>query len=119
MSDIKLDDTGDIDFTNGELSLTDGVDAVRQRLSQRLSFFLGEWFLDRTRGIPYVQQVFIKNPNPAVIDAIFKREILAEPSIRELQSFTLDLDTITRVLTITFRALTTVGPIDFEEEFGL
>lgn len=119
MSDIRLDNSGDIDLTNGEMTLTTGVEAVAQRLKQRLGMFLSEWFLERSRGIPYIQQVFVKAPNPQVIDAVFKREVLAEPSLRELQSFELDLNTATRELTVRFRAIVDDGPIDFEEVFGI
>lgn len=120
MSDIKLDEENkDLVIENGKLLLTSGIDAVRQRLSQRLGLFLAEWFLDRRRGLPYIQQVFVKNPNPVVIDTVFKREILAEPNVTKLLSFSLDLETTTRLLTVTFRAETTTGTLDFEEVFGL
>ena len=117
MSDIKLGTSGDIDLTNGAVSLTSGVTSASQRIAQRLRFFYSEWFLDRTRGVPYIQQVFVKRPNPVVIDAIFKNEILADPAVIELKQFALDLDTATRVLTITFKALTSDGLIDFSEAF--
>lgn len=119
MSDIKLADDGDIDLTNGEMTLTSGLEATKQRLTQRMRFFFQEWFLDQSRGIPYIQQVFVKNPNPVVIDAIFKKEILSDPAVIELQRFELDLETASRALTITFRVVTTDGPIDFKEVFQL
>lgn len=119
MSDIKLADDGDIDLTAGEMTLTEGLEAISQRYMQRLNFFFGEWFLDKSRGIPFIQQIFVKRPNPVVIDTIFKREILEDPSARELQEFELDLETATRLLTLSFRVRTEIGDIDFEEEFGL
>lgn len=117
--DIKLDDNGDIDLENGEMTLTDGLEAVRQRLKQRYQFIFQEWFLNQSRGIPYAQQVFVKGPSPVIIDAIFKSETLSEPSVLELQKFELDLDTQTRALTITLRAITADGPLDFKEVFDL
>lgn len=119
MSGILLDINGDIDITENKLSLTTGLKAIEQRLSQRLRLFLGEWFLDQTRGVPWIQQVFKKNPNPVVVDAVIKREILAEPQVTELQTFSLDLDTATRILTVTFRALTEEGELNFQEAFGI
>jgi len=124
MSDILLNDDKDIDITEGDLRLTSdptlgGLVKVKQRLSQRFQFFLAEWFLDRTRGIPYYEQVFVKNPNPGVIDAVFKNEILSEPNIRELRSFSLDLEPDTRVLTVAFSGLADEGAFDFREEFSL
>ena len=119
MSGILLDINGDVDITNGKLSLTTGLKAIEQRLAQRLRLFFTEWFLDKTRGIPWIQQIFKKNPNPVVVDAVIKREILAEPQVIELQTFSLDLDTTTRLLTVTFRALTTEGELNFQEAFGI
>lgn len=119
MSGIKLDINGDIDITDGKFSLTTGVDAIAQRLKQRLGLFLGEWFLDKSRGLPYIQQILVKNPNPTVIDSIFKNEILSEVAVKELTSFELDLDEPTRLLTVNFSAKTDDGPLDFSEAFGI
>lgn len=119
MSGLLLDANGEIDLTNNKMTLTTGLKAIEQRISQRLRLFLGEWFLDKTRGVPWIQQVFKKNPNPVVVDAVIKREILAEPTVRELQIFELDLDTATRILTVTFKAITTEGVLDFREAFGI
>jgi hypothetical protein len=120
MSDFRLDADGDLDLTNGEISLTgSGQEAIAQRLKQRLSFFLGEWFLDQTRGIPFIQQIFVKRPNPVVVDAVFKSEILQEPSVTELQEFELDLDTATRELTLSFRVQSEEGEINFSEVFRI
>jgi len=116
--DIKLTDLGDLDLTGAQASLTSGTTATKQRYKQRLSLFFAEWFLDRTRGVPYTEQIFVKNPNPAAIDAIFKNEILSDPATRELQLFELDLDALSRNMTVTFRALTDDGPIDFSEVFS-
>lgn len=113
MSGILLDANGDMAIEGGKLVLTSGVEATRQRLEQRLKLFFGEWFLDKSRGVPYFEQVFTKQPNPTLIDAVFKREILLDPAMRELQEFSLDLDPETRVLTVRFRARTDDGPIDF------
>jgi len=121
MSDILLDDTTkDISIVQGNLFMTgETLVAIKQRLSQRLGLFLAEWFLDQSRGIPYIEQVFKKNPNPTVIDAIFKGEIIKEPTVKEFRSFSLDLDPVTRELTVAFNVLTVVGPLDFSEAFGI
>jgi len=120
MSGILINTTtGDADITAGRLSLTTELKAVEQRVSQRLKLFLGEWFLDRRRGVPWIQQVFLKNPNPVIIDAVITREILAEPQVIKLQEFSLDIDTTTRILTVTFKANTKSGELNFQEAFGI
>ena len=120
MSDIKLEtDTHDLEVINGELSLTEGLEARSQHLKQRMGMFFGEWFLNTLRGIPYVQQVFKKNPNPVVIDSIFKNEIVSTQGVLELQTFSLDLEETTRELTVSFKARTDDGILVFEETFGV
>jgi len=89
--------------------------ATAQRLTQRYKLVAAEWFLDRTRGIPYFQQILVKNPNPVVIDAIFKNETIADPAVKEIRKFELDLDTITRGLTLTVDLNTDDGPVNLDE----
>lgn len=117
MSDLKLDGNHDLVVSQGDLVLTSGKEAHAQRLKQRLLLIFGEWFLDRLRGIPIFDQVFVKRPNPVVVDALYKREILLDPSVLELLKFELDIDSSTRNLTLTFEARTKEGNIVFDENF--
>jgi hypothetical protein len=115
MSDLALDTDGDIKITGSDLTLTTGVDAVKQHLSQRLRTFYGEWFLNMEIGVPYFQQVLRKNPDPVVIDSIFKREIINTPGILQLTEFNLDIAPATRELALSFKALCTGGELTFDE----
>ncbi|MEE8299288.1 MAG: hypothetical protein V3R67_07910 [Thermodesulfobacteriota bacterium] len=119
MSGILLDINGDLDITNGNITLTTGVVATKQRLQQKFRLFAEEWFLDKSRGLPYFTQMFVKNPNPVILDALFKREIITDPAVIELQEFDLTLDGSLRTLTLTFKALTEDGVIDFTEPFSI
>lgn len=97
--DILLKD-GDIVIDKNDVVLITGQDEIRQRVIQRLQFFLGEWFLDRSRGIPYFQEIFQKGVDSTSISALFKQEILAVDGVIELVSFDMSYETQTRVLTI-------------------
>ena len=115
MSDIFLtDDLKNLLIVNGDLVLTSKSEAVKQHLSQRLKMFVGEWFLDLSEGVPYYQNILIKNPNPNIIDGLLKDTILSTPGVDELLSFNLDFDAGLRKLTVDFsiRVLDTI--IDFE-----
>lgn len=116
MSDIKLNTDGDVDISQPDLQLTTGTNAIDQHLKQRLKMFLGEWFLDNRIGLPYFQHILKKNPDPIVIDSVYKRQILTTPGILELLSFDLDLDIPTRQLTVSFKAKTSEGVLDFSLE---
>lgn len=116
--DLKLDANHDLVIENGDLGLVDKADAVAQYLRQKFKFFQTEWFLDETKGIPYFDQVFVKNPKQVVIDAIFKNEILSTPGVIELVSYLAALDGPTRGLNLQFRARSPDGEINFNETQG-
>ncbi len=115
MSDIALNSDWDIEITGSDLTLTTGADTIKQHISQRLKTFYGEWFLNMEIGIPYFQQIFKKNPNPVIVDSVFKREIINTPGILQLKEFSLDLNPVARELSLAFKALCTGGEISFEE----
>lgn len=120
MTDIKQDPDGDIAIENGSPVIIDGGgDEVVQILRQRLRTGLGEWFLDTTIGVPYLQSIFKKNPSPVAIETAFKNEILNTPGVLELSEFELDVDASTRTMTLTFRVIGTDGPIDFSEVLSI
>lgn len=87
--DVLLDkDTHDMVFVNGECPVTQLlVDVVAQRLKITLYTFLGEWFLDRTVGVPYLQSIFGKVRNKQTVDLIFQQIISADPDVIEILSF--------------------------------
>lgn len=109
MSDILLDpETHDVLDTNGDfigtdLSLVVDTEEIAQRLRQNLKFFFGEWFLDTRQGIPYYEQILKKNPNPVVVDSIFKSVIAKTDGVLELTEFSLDVSA-ERTLTLQFKA---------------
>ena len=115
MSDINLDSTGDIELIEGSMSLNSTNFAIAQHLRSRLRTFYGEWFLDISKGVPYFEQILIKNPNPVSVDSILKKEILETDGVLELREFDLDLNPTTRELTLTFEARTITGSVEFSE----
>src|SRR5262245_2797586 len=101
MSDLLQDiNTGELILENGDLKLCEGVDRARQFLAQRLAAFRGEWAFDLDEGVPYFENVFVKAPDPVILEGLFKDRILATPGIIGLNEFDLILDTATRELTL-------------------
>lgn len=116
MSDLRLNALGDLDIVNGDLRLTQGSDAIRQHILQRLRTFLGEWFLDISVGVPYYQSILVKNPNFAIVEPLLKDTILTTPGVIELLSFELDYISETRKLFLRFNARTANETLVFAEE---
>lgn len=115
MSDIALDDEHDLDISNAELHLVeDEVDypaAIAQELRIALWLHRGEWFLNVLVGVPYLDQVFVKNPALGALHVLFTRAILSVPGVLEINELTLDFDNSSRLLSIAFDVRTQNGGI--------
>lgn len=118
MADILLDENGDIDLSGGRISIVRGDDAIKQKLSIRFKFFLGESPYDQRVGIPYFQDILKKDADLNAVRGIFRDTILSTPGIDGLETFELELNTTTRTLTLTFKARKDDGEVlDFSEAF--
>lgn len=104
----------DIDLKSGDLFLTDPIEATRQHLIANLRGFKSEWFLDLDSGVPYYQDILIKNPNVRIVESIFKEAIINTIGVIELTSFELTFDTATRTLILDFSVNTFDGEVNFE-----
>lgn len=99
-TDIALDEDGDLDVSTGDLRLLSDLDAVVQDVTIRLQFFRGEWFLDLDEGVPYYQEILVKNPRLTAISALFSEAILTTPMVTEVNDLALTYDTATRSLVV-------------------
>jgi len=119
MSDLALDPVDrDLLVEDSKLVIIDGDAALVQHLIIRYNFFLGEWKLDTELGIPYFQEIFIKNPKSLTVRNIFRGVALGTPGIASLARFDLDLEPETRELAVTFTAVKDDGSLlDFSERF--
>ena len=119
MSDIKLAANGDLFLDNsGSAVLVEDDEAIVQQLLIRFKFALGEWFLDIRIGVPFFQEILVKNPNLTRVRAIYRQLILTTPGIESLEKFSLTLVVSTRALSLSFTARKTDGgTLEFNEEF--
>jgi hypothetical protein len=86
---LKIGDDGDIEVSEGTPVQLSGAASIRQAVALRLRTFLSEWFVDEELGIPYKEQILVKNPNMQAIREIFRREILAVDGINSVKSLSL------------------------------
>lgn len=119
MSTIALDldplsaNYGDILIASGQLSLISGVDEITQNVLQNLRTFLTEWFLDTTVGVPWFQQILVKNPERSKVDAVLINAILSTPGIQGLLAYSSTVDEKTRSLSVAFKAQSTQGIVNY------
>jgi len=102
----------DLYIKDGELKIVQGGDQVTQNLKVRLQYYLGEWFLDITEGLPFYSDILVKNPNIPSIDSILKTRIISTPEITELIEYKSSFDKLTREYLISIKVKTDYGILD-------
>lgn len=75
-------------------------DAVAQQVRVHVRTLLGEWFLDRRMGVPYLQELFVKGVTERTVRAIMRRKILEVDGVARVLSLTVSVDRTTRLSTI-------------------
>lgn len=82
--------------SDGSLATVRDAEAVGQHGRQRLQTFSGEWFLDTTAGVPWLDQVMGRQYDPAIAESVVKAELLDTDGIEEITSFSVSFDRETR-----------------------
>ena len=105
---------GDLLIADGDLVLTAdvnprGTDSVLQLVTQRIKFFLGEWFLDNSAGLPWFQQILVKNADQSTVDGLLRDCILGTPGVVALLAYTSSQKRALRQYSISFTILTATG----------
>lgn len=83
---------------NGELAVVRNAEAVGQHVRQRLKTFSGEWFLDTTAGVPWLDEILGRGYDPALAEAVIKGEVLDTDAVTEITSFSVRFDRQRRAL---------------------
>lgn len=86
---LAIDPTTNDLFLDGSnnLGVVTGAKAVGQHIRQRLMTYRGEWFLDTTAGVPWLDEIMARRYDPALAEAVVKAEILDTDAVTEITSF--------------------------------
>lgn len=106
--DFLLDDGDEEVIVNGDYVLATDAAGIRQLVSIKIRFFLGEWFADRAKGIPYFEAILVKNPRPIEVREVFSKAIASVPGIREVLSVSLE-DQGNREAILSWEAVADIG----------
>lgn len=106
-----------IDPHSGDVYLVLGGAEVRQAVARRLRAWRGEWFWDRTFGVPWLDYL-VKAANLPALELEIVQEArrdprLADPVLALVRSY----DPHTRQITVAFLGYVRGGPV-LREEFG-
>lgn len=105
--DILLDKTGDIKLSpDGDILLTN---SVTQSIMIRLKWLEGEWRWKRGEGLPYFNNLLIKNPDTDYFESEVREKIFEVEEVTDVKDVSIVFDSRTRQATIQFTAVT-----DFE-----
>jgi hypothetical protein len=90
----------------------DRADKVAQQIKMTLLTFLGEWFLDIGFGVPYLEEILIKNPRLTSVESILRAKIKDVPDVEKITSFAMTYNRRARTLSVEFTAHTLLGVIE-------
>lgn len=116
LKDFALAADGDLYLNrNGDVEI---IGSIRQALQIKLKWFLGEWVFNPDLGVPYFEDILIKNPNQAIIEKDIREQILSVEGVTGIDSLSLSWDRQTRNLSCKFITQTTEGEIESEVSFN-
>lgn len=103
--------TGDLLQVDGDQVYVVGVDAIASDLVARLSVWLGECFIDTSRGVDYQGKVLTRFSDEGEIRQEFRTKILQCPGIVDVVTLTVEKDRELRLLSISFSARADTGDV--------
>lgn len=119
MLDLALDaKKHDLIIADGDFIVIDNAERVAQQIKIQLLTWLGEWFLDTTHGVPYLDYILVKNPNLELIASIFREQIMKVDDVDYVNSLEIDYDAQTRTMTVEYEASTSYGLVSRKEKLG-
>ncbi|GMG90652.1 hypothetical protein Cmtc_18720 [Cupriavidus sp. TKC] len=110
----KMTADGDYQFGGQQADFyKDSPEAVGQAVLTRLRLLRGEWFLDKTEGMPWATEVLGKYTS-GTYDAAIRQRILGTQGVREIAAYSSSLDSEKRHLSVTATINTIYGTTTVE-----
>lgn len=116
----KLDANGDYQFGHGLADFWYNVpDAVGQAIRTRMWLFRGEWFLNRSEGMPWggfplndlvvIQGQVLGKSTAAMRDVAVKERVFGTPGVLQIRDYASTFDPNTRTFDVTLTVDTIYG----------
>lgn len=107
---MKVFDAPDGDLAP-DLEFVQGLEGLRQRVVQRIRFFLGEWFLDRAAGTPYQRDVLVRPISIGLSLTAISHAIRSVEGVRGVSDIEGEIDRTTRTLDFRCRVESDYGTL--------
>lgn len=112
MFTLAVNDSNDIYIDEkGNIATANNLEALKQKIKQRLKLFYSEWFLDTTRGVPYFQNILGEDINQSLAAQIITTEIQKEPDVTSVENVNFGLNDLTRKFTYSANVQSVYGEI--------
>jgi len=95
-----------------------GTEQVAQLVKSRLQTLRGEWEKDKIVGVPWLDDVFIKNYSLVLVESYIAKTIISTNGVKKLNSISSVPDRVRRKLAVTFSA-TSIYDEDFDSSVQL
>lgn len=106
------DEHPDLHLTpEGNMSLADGNESIKQRVLQRLRFWRGESFLYTERGIPYIDELLQRPESVGLISVVLTEEVIDVDGVVEVNDVKASIDPAIRRMSWSASILTDTGEI--------
>ena len=102
MKDLLLNKNGDL-VVNPTAGVTI-TDSVAQAITIRLQWFFNEWRFAPQYGVPYFEEILVKNPKNLRVRQIIRDEILSVEEVEQVTKLDISLKPNRKAL-ITFSAM--------------
>ena len=96
----------------GNLALATEHEDVRQRVVERLRFWLGEWFLAVNDGVPYYEEIFQRPVSSGVVSRILVEHIRTVEGVTGVSDAQATIDPATRRLQFSATVATNFGSVE-------
>lgn len=116
VKDILLDANGDLHITpEGDIMLGN---SVAQKIRIRILWFAGEWRWNTVEGLPYKDDLLIKNPDTDMFESLIREKIFEVDEVTEVKDVEITYNRQTRKAVIRFTAKTDFQTIKEEVELN-
>jgi len=106
MVDFAIDpETGDHYIEGGQIAeVSDPIEESKQRISTACQTHRGEWLYDNEHGLPFREEILVKNPNLSAISSRVRAFILSLEGVIGVTECTVTFNAPARKLTIRVNA---------------
>ncbi|MCI9235481.1 hypothetical protein D1157_05890 [Anaerotruncus sp. X29] len=117
MTDLLLDRSGDLQISaDGDLSLTN---STAQAIQLRLRWFLSEWKFGPEYGLPYYEEILVKNASTLRAKQLIREQIMSVDGVQDVTELLATADPAKRTMLVRYTAVTDAGQIREEERFDV